>query len=86
MRKLLQIIYTAVIYQEESASKSTNQKTSATEAISFEHTANEALSELLQHALDLMLPCLIWQPDLLLKEIYDFENLEKLLIRALTYT
>lgn len=44
------------------------------------------MSELLQHALDLMLPCLIWQPDLLLKEIYDFANLEKLLICALTTT
>ena len=33
-----------------------------------------------------MLPCLIWQPELLLKEIYDFEHLEKLLIRALTHT
>ena len=33
-----------------------------------------------------MLPCLIWQPDLLLKEIYDFEHLEKLLVRALTVT
>ena len=45
---------------------------------------NEALAELLQHALDLMLPCLIWQPELLLREIYEFEHLEKLLVRALT--
>ena len=83
MRKLLQIIYTSVLYQEEAGSKLQAQQA---EAGSLEHTTNEALSELLQHALDLMLPCLIWQPELLLKEIYDFEHLEKLLIRALTQT
>ena len=44
------------------------------------------LSELLQHALDLMLPCLNWQPELLLKEIFDFEHLERLLVKALTLT
>lgn len=89
MRKLLHIIYTAVIHQEEESGKAAAEaanKSASDAATSFEHQANEALSELLQHALDLMLPCLIWQPELLLKEIYDFESLEKLLIRALTQT
>lgn len=33
-----------------------------------------------------MLPCLIWQPELLLREIYEFEHLEQLLVRALTHS
>lgn len=75
-----------MVYQEESSTtQASNDKSKAgADSTSHEQGKNEALSELLQHALDLMLPCLIWQPELLLKEIYDFEHLEKLLVRALT--
>lgn len=41
------------------------------------------VSSLVQNSLDLLLPCIVWRPQLLLKEIYDFENLESLLIRTL---
>jgi hypothetical protein len=43
------------------------------------------MAALIQHSLDLLLPCVIWQPGLLLKEIYEFEGLEPLLIRALLH-
>ncbi|MFO0116622.1 MAG: hypothetical protein ACK521_03070 [bacterium] len=36
----------------------------------------------MQHAIDLLLPCIVWQPDLLLREVMDYSGLETLL-RAL---
>lgn len=38
----------------------------------------------MQHTLDLLLPCIIWQPNLLLREISEFQNLESLLIKGLS--
>jgi hypothetical protein len=38
-----------------------------------------------QNSLDLLLPCVVWMPSLLLKEIYEFEHLESLLIRTLMF-
>lgn len=43
------------------------------------------VSSLVQNSLDLLLPCIVWKPHLLLKEIYNFENLESLLIRTLLH-
>jgi hypothetical protein len=43
------------------------------------------ISSLVQNSLDLLLPCVVWKPSLLLKEIYEFENLESLLIRTLMH-
>lgn len=42
-------------------------------------------SQLVQNSLDLLLPCVVWRPNLLLKEIYEFEHLETLLIRTLMF-
>ena len=47
MRKLLQIIYTAVIYQDEQQNKQSSQKTAESTGNNLEHNPNEALSELL---------------------------------------
>jgi hypothetical protein len=41
------------------------------------------ISSLVQNSLDLLLPCIVWKPSMLLKEIYEFDNLENLLIRTL---
>ena len=43
------------------------------------------VSSLVQNCLDLLLPCIVWRPNQLLKEIYQFENLESLLIRTLMH-
>ena len=58
MRKLMQIVFAAVITQ--SVDKNPNDKS----------IGNEELAALIQHSLDLLLPCVMWQPGLLLKEIY----------------
>ncbi|CDW85633.1 ubiquitin carboxyl-terminal hydrolase family protein [Stylonychia lemnae] len=47
--------------------------------------SNEA-SSLVQNCLDLLLPCVVWKPNQLLKEIYEFHHLESLLIRTLMYS
>ena len=44
------------------------------------------ISQLVQNSLDLLLPCVVWKPNQLLKEIYEFEHLESLLIRTLMYS
>lgn len=43
------------------------------------------VSQLVQNSLDLLLPCVVWRPNQLLKEIYEFEHLESLLIRTLMF-
>jgi hypothetical protein len=45
----------------------------------------DVVASLVQNSLDLLLPCIVWRPQLLLKEIYSFENLESLLIRTLMH-
>jgi len=76
VRKLLQIVYSAVMFWD-------NPNNSSASAGTKDHQANEELAELLQHALDLLLPCVVWQPAMLLKEISAFEGLESLLTRTL---
>ena len=73
MRKLMQIVFAAVITQ--SVDKNPDDKS----------IGNEELAALIQHSLDLLLPCVMWQPGLLLKEIYQFPELEQLLIRSLMH-
>lgn len=43
------------------------------------------VSSLVQNSLDLLLPCIVWRPQQLMKEIYQFENLESLIIRTLMH-
>jgi hypothetical protein len=47
--------------------------------------ASSDFAELLQHSMDLLLPCVVWKPDLLLRQIYEFEHLELILVRALMF-
>jgi hypothetical protein len=47
--------------------------------------ASQDFSELLQHSMDLMLPCIVWKPELLLRQVYEFEHLELTLVRALMF-
>ena len=54
MRKLMQIVFAAVITQ--SVEKTSGEKSIGT----------DELSALIQHSLDLLLPCVMWQPGLLL--------------------
>lgn len=39
----------------------------------------------MQHAVDLLLPCVMWQPDLLLREIEEYPGLETLLVHSLLH-
>mmetsp|Transcript_22808 Transcript_22808/g.22029 ORF Transcript_22808/g.22029 Transcript_22808/m.22029 type:complete len:133 (-) Transcript_22808:1665-2063(-) len=46
---------------------------------------SQDVSHLIQNSLDLLLPCVVWNPEKLLEEIYRFEHLESLLIRTLMF-
>ena len=47
---------------------------------------SKEVSSLVQNSLDLLLPCVVWKPNQLLKEIYEFEHLESLLINTLMFS
>ena len=35
--------------------------------------------------MDLILPCVVWKPDLLLRQIYEFPHLELILVKSLMF-
>jgi len=77
VKKLLHVVLFAVLHWPDET---------ATQPMPSESDQSEQLSHLVQLAVDLILPCVVWQPDLLLKEVHDFQALETLLVRGLLHT
>jgi hypothetical protein len=47
--------------------------------------ASQDFTELFQHCMDLILPCVVWKPELLLRQLYEFPHLELIIVKSLMF-
>jgi hypothetical protein len=88
VRKLLQIVQASTcvfskLNLNESAAPA--QQPTALGKPDQSSGGEDSVPQLVQNSLDLLLPCLLWDPQILMGQLYQYEHFEKLLIQGLIH-